>query len=137
MQKYLGLCYGSQYFSRGGICSTGSAFCSLDTCHLCLAYGVCSYSTSLRKLVTSLLLLQGNLGQGCKAQVKTKQKQYEVAAQRHARQFGKALGLSAADLLWGLGTVSSMVCSHVLFHGTLFLCNVLDGLLGSPVRLHI
>lgn len=49
----------------------------------------------------------GNLGQGCKAQVKTKQKQYEVAAQRHARQFGKALGLSAADLLWGLGTVHS------------------------------
>ncbi len=64
-------------------------------------------------------VLQGPLGQGCKAQVKTKQKQYDVAAQKHARQFGKALGLTASDLLWGLGTVGIAVLSLICHHGDL------------------
>jgi len=55
-----------------------------------------------------VLLLAGSLGQGCKAHIKTLHKQYDTAAQKHARQFGKALGLTASDLLWGLGTVCSV-----------------------------
>ena len=53
------------------------------------------------------LLMAGTLGHGCKAQAKARRKLYETSAQKHARQFGKALGLSASDLLWGLGMVGS------------------------------
>ncbi|DBB08338.1 hypothetical protein WJX82_005192 [Trebouxia sp. C0006] len=49
----------------------------------------------------------GSLGQGCKAHIKTRHKQYDMAAQKYARQFGKALGLTASDMLWGFGTVHS------------------------------
>jgi len=55
-----------------------------------------------------VLLLAGSLGQGCKAHIKTRHKEYDMAAQKHARQFGKALGLTASNLLWGLGTVCSV-----------------------------
>ena len=51
--------------------------------------------------------MAGTLGHGCKAQAKARRKLYETGAQKHARQFGKALGLSASDLLWGLGLVGS------------------------------
>lgn len=49
----------------------------------------------------------GPLSSGCKAKAKAKQKLCEKTAQKHAKQFGRTLGVSAADLLWGLGTVQS------------------------------
>lgn len=52
-----------------------------------------------------LHLLQGSVGSGCKADLKAKQKRYSQLAAKYAAQFGKSLGLSTQDLLWGLAMV--------------------------------